>query len=181
MEKEWDENTCIKWTFFPKRNFSKKLRFSSIPSIPLFYNTIKEMGHRLIFCSGWDVWVPQNGFSSFHCKCNVTLVCWKKEMKDPKKNKSSDNITAICVKKWLLWHLAILYLVYCFSLKKHIQILGKNMLILPCLQPGFCSKGSSQSFWALGFNLYPGVKEVETEIEMCQDTLSGVLGQRAWR
>lgn len=82
-----------------------------------------------------------------------------------------DSITVICAKKVLQWHLAMLYLVYCFTLKKHIQILGKNMFILPCLQSGFRSKGPSQSFWTLGFNLYERVKKVETEVEMSGQTV----------
>lgn len=99
-------------------------------------------------------------------------------MKGHKKNKLHDNITVICAKKILQWHLAMLYLVNCFSSKKHIQILGKIMLILPCLQSGFCRKGPSQSFWTLGFNLYQGVKEMETEVEMSGQTIWDPWGER---
>lgn len=45
------------------------------------------------------------------------------------------------------------------------------------LQPGFCSKGSSQDFWALGFKLCQGTKEMEILRKKDRANCLGTLGR----
>lgn len=109
--------------------------------------------------------------SGFSCILSVMLHGFTGRKKGHQKNKLPDSITVTCAKKVLQWHLSMLYLVHWYSLNNHIQTLEKNTLLLPCQQSGICSKGSSQEFLSLGFNLYHRVKEVKTEVEMSGQTV----------